>query len=169
MVVRVATKHDRTTWAWVNETDVEQGRLDLGVRKRDLEAPVDGRRGSATVSGAASPFTASGEPRLDPRLDADRVDDLLADPRADRIDDGRVGDDVRDESREAIGVQRHLVRPDGDRGDQDRQAGEDEDDPGQDAAAPARTRLERRVGRDRFDSHGHLPNSPSGDPAGLQD
>ena len=92
---------------------VDEGCLDPGVLERDAESCVDrvanggGQRAREWLEGV-------GEAILETGLHIERVDDLGADPGADRLDDGGVRHDALDERAESVGVESDLVRPDAD-------------------------------------------------------
>ena len=69
---------------------------------------------------------AVGQEALQARLDIERRNHLRADPGRQRVDDLGVVEGVACKRGEPIGLERHLVRPHGDGGDEDRERGEQE-------------------------------------------
>ena len=112
-----------------------QGLLHARLGEQRLEAtrqPVLQREGD----GSGDRGHPVGQHIRQARLDIERGDDLRADACRQRVDDLGLFEGVGRESREPIGVERDLVRPHGNRRDQDRGAREDQADPRQDAAPP---------------------------------
>ena len=92
---------------------LDQGVLEPRIPEGDLEPRVDplGDRG---LQGTRQWLDRVREACLEAALDVERLDDLVGDPRRDRIGDGRLGDGVADEGRESVGVEGDLVGPDRD-------------------------------------------------------
>ena len=72
--------------------------LDAGIQERHLEALLDGAPDGQRQR-AGQRLDGIGQARLEPGLDVERGDDLVADPRAERVDDGRLGQDLAGEIR----------------------------------------------------------------------